>query len=428
MEVRTVKIGLLGLGNIGAGVFNALMLNGDGIAHREGLRFEIVRALVRDEQKTRPTGVRPEILTTRFEDILNDDSIELVAEFLGGVEPAGTYLAALLRAGKTVVTANKEAVAHRWVELEQAARQGSAGLYYEASVCGGIPIIKLINESMQANEISEIKGIINGTTNYILSQMSNAGVSYGEALAEASAKGIAEPDPTNDVEGHDAACKLSILTSLAFHSRVPVDRVFRRGITEITAEDIALGSELGYELKLLAIGKKRGREIEARVHPTFIPKDHPLASVRGSFNAVYVHGNAVGSLMLYGRGAGDFPTASAIISDLVTAAKATQHRYNTFNNSAELPCDVDLTTDWETRFFLHMEVLDQPGVLADVAGELARHGVSISSCVQKGWDMPVVPLYIVTHRTRELSMAAAIKALRGLQSIAGIPGIIRVED
>ncbi len=427
MYAKVVKVGLLGLGNIGTGVFNALMLNGEGIAHREGVRFEIVRALVRDESKTRPAGVRSEILTTRFEDILEDESIGLVAEFLGGVEPAATYLTALLRAGKTVVTANKEAVAHRWPQLEAAARESGAGLYYEASVCGGIPIIKLINESLQANEISEVKGIINGTTNYILSKMSAEGMSYEEALAEASAKGIAEPDPTNDVEGYDAVCKLSILSSLAFHAHVPVDRVFRRGITDITAQEIAIGRELGYEIKLLAVGKKRGQTIEARVHPTFIPSSHPLAAVRGSFNAVYVHGNAVGSLMLYGRGAGDFPTASAIISDMVTASKTTQHRYNTFHND-DTTDDVDVSSDWETRFFLHMEVLDQPGVLAEVAGELARHGVSISSCVQRGWDMPVVPLYIVTHRTHERSMDAALKALRGLKTIASIPGIIRVED
>ena len=428
MSVRTVKMAFLGLGNIGGGVFTALGLNREGIAHREGLRFELKYALVRDLNKPRAPGVQPQMLTTNFDDILNDPEIKLVAEFMGGVEPSSTYLEQLLLAGKTVVTANKEAIAYRWSQLEAAARKGGAGLYYEASVCGGIPIIKTINESMQANEIDEIKGIINGTTNYMLSRMSDDGLSYCDALADAQRLGIAEPDPTNDVEGIDAACKLSILLSLAFHTKVPVERVFRQGITQLNAGDIAQGKELGYEIKMLAIGKKQGHCVEARIHPTFIPREHPLAAVRGSYNAVFLQGNTVGSLMLYGKGAGDMPTASAIISDMVTAAKAEHHRYNTFSNSIDVDPDTQIAQDWDTRYFLHLEVQDRPGVLADIAGVLARHNVSIASLVQKGWDTDMAPIYMITHRTRERAMTAAIEELRALPCIGSVPGIIRVED
>lgn len=428
MSEKVVKVAFLGLGNIGGGVFTTLLMNGEGIAHREGLRFQLKKALVRDLNKPRPVGVVREMLTTSLDDILNDPEITLVAEFLGGVEPAFGYLSQVLLAGKSVVTANKEVIAHRWPELEQAARQGGAGLYYEASVCGGIPVIKTINESLQANEISGIKGIINGTTNHMLSRMSSAGLGYADALAEAQRQGLAEPDPTNDVGGHDAACKLSILASIAFHAKVPVDSVYRQGITAITPADIAQGRELGYEIKLLAVGKKHGRTIEARVHPTFIPKEHPLSSVHGSYNAVFLEGNAVGSLMLYGRGAGDMPTASAIISDLITAAKACDHRYSTFDNTAPASPQVEVATDWDTRYFMHLEVMDQPGVLADIAGVLARHNVSICSCVQKGWDMNVVPIFIITHRTREKAMTEAMDEMKKLPSIVEVAGLIPVED
>ncbi len=428
MSERAVKIAFLGLGNIGGGVFTTLIMNGEGIAHREGLRFQVKRALVRNLDKPRPVGVLREMLTTNLDDILNDPDITVVAEFLGGVEPAFTYLSKVLLAGKTVVTANKEVIAHRWPELEQAARQGGAGLYYEASVGGGIPVIKTINESLQANELTVIKGIINGTTNHMLSRMSQAGIGYAEAILEAQRQGLAEPDPTNDVEGYDAACKLSILASIAFHAKVPVGSVYRQGITAVTPTDIAQGRELGYEIKLLAIGKKHGRTIEARVHPTFIPREHPLSSVSGSYNAIFLEGNAVGNLMLYGRGAGDLPTASAIISDLITAAKANHHRYNTFDNTQPSSTFVDIASDWDTRYFLHLDVLDKPGVLAEVAGVLARHNVSIASCVQRGWDMNTVPLFIITHRTREKAMTSAVEELRRLPSIQNVAGLIRVED
>lgn len=428
MSVRTVKVAFLGLGNIGGGVFTVLQMNGGGIEHREGLRFELKRALVRDLEKPRPAGIRKEMLTTDIEAILSDPEIGLVAEFLGGVEPAFGHMRRLLLAGKSVVTANKEVIAHRWPELEQAAKAGGAGLYYEGSVCGGIPIIKTINESLQSNEITDIKGIINGTTNHILSRMSTAGITYDEALGEAQREGLAEPDPTNDVGGHDAACKLSILASIAFHAKVPVSRVFREGITRVSPADVAQGRELGYEIKLLAIGKKRGHAIEARVHPTFIPRSHPLATVNGAYNAVFLQGNAVDNLMLYGRGAGDLPTASAVISDMITAAKSLSHRYNSFENTPDASNEVEIATDWDTRYFLHLEVMDKPGVLADIAGALAKHDVSIASCVQKGWDMDVVPIFIITHRTHERAMMQAMEDIRKLGTITDVAGLIRVEE
>ena len=236
------------------------------------------------------------------------------------MEPALEYVEALLKAGKTVVTANKELLANNWPRLEQAARSSGAGLYYEAAVGGGIPIIRTINNSLQANKINMLMGIINGTTNYILTKMSDAKLSYQDVLQEAMTKGIAEPDPTNDVEGYDAVYKLSILSSLAFHAKVPPEKIYCEGITNIESIDIAFGQQLGYEIKLLAIGKRSGYEIETRVHPTFIPHEHPLSSVRDSYNAIFLNGDAVEDLMLYGRGAGAKPTASAVISDMIYAS------------------------------------------------------------------------------------------------------------
>ena len=423
--MKTVKIGFLGMGNVGSGAYAILKNNALLIEEREGLRIIVKRALVRSLDKARPNGVETDILTTNPQDVLNDPEIEIIAEFLGGKEPAREYMLQALKNGKTVVTANKVALSQCWPELEECAREHNAGLYFEASAAGGIPIIRTLISSMQANDIDRIMGIINGTTNYILSAMSKDGRDYAPVLADAQRLGLAEPDPTLDVEGMDAAFKLSILSSLAFHTRVPVDKVYVEGITNIAGADIRLGQEFGLVLKLLAIGKKQDGHIEVRVHPTFIPEEHPLASIDGATNAVFIHGNAVGELMLSGQGAGGLPTGSAVVSDIIYAAHQDAHQYTTFPNTEE--SQASFSYNWETGFYVRLTCPDRPGVLAAIAGVFARYGVSIASMVQKpASNDDGVPLIFLTHSSKELSLKQAAEELAKLDQVK-VNSIIRVE-
>ena len=284
--MKKVNIGFLGCGNIGAGVWRLLREFGEEIGRREQLCFELRRALVRDVHKARGVDLPEKLLTDRPEDVLCDPQIEIVLEFMGGEEPAAAYIERALRSGKTVVTANKMALSTHWAALSAAAAQSGAGLYFEASVCGAIPVIRAMTDSLQANRVESLMGIINGTTNYILTRMTREGSRFDDVLYDAQRLGLAEPDPTADVEGYDAAYKLSILSSLAFHTHVPVESVYREGITKISPIDIACGQEMGLTLKLLAVAKRCGDTVEARVHPTFVPSAHPLASVSDAFNAV----------------------------------------------------------------------------------------------------------------------------------------------
>lgn len=423
--MKTVKIGFLGMGNVGSGAYAILKNNAPLIEEREGLRIIVKRALVRSLDKARPNGVETDILTTNPQDVLNDPEIEIIAEFLGGKEPAREYMLQALKNGKTVVTANKVALSQCWPELEECAREHNAGLYFEASAAGGIPIIRTLISSMQANDIDRIMGIINGTTNYILSAMSKDGRDYAPVLADAQRLGLAEPDPTLDVEGMDAAFKLSILSSLAFHTRVPVDKVYVEGITNIAGADIRLGQEFGLVLKLLAIGKKQDGHIEVRVHPTFIPEEHPLASIDGATNAVFIHGNAVGELMLSGQGAGGLPTGSAVVSDIIYAAHQDAHQYTTFPNIEQ--SQASFSYNWETGFYVRLTCPDRPGVLAAIAGVFARYGVSIASMVQKpASNDDGVPLIFLTHSSKELSLKQAAEELAKLDQVK-VNSIIRVE-
>ncbi len=423
--MKTVKIGFLGMGNVGSGAYAILKNNAPLIEEREGLRIIVKRALVRSLDKARPNGVETDILTTNPQDVLNDPEIEIIAEFLGGKEPAREYMLQALKNGKTVVTANKVALSQCWPELEECAREHNAGLYFEASAAGGIPIIRTLISSMQANDIDRIMGIINGTTNYILSAMSKDGRDYAPVLADAQRLGLAEPDPTLDVEGMDAAFKLSILSSLAFHTRVPVDKVYVEGITNIAGADIRLGQEFGLVLKLLAIGKKQDGHIEVRVHPTFIPEEHPLASIDGATNAVFIRGNAVGELMLSGQGAGGLPTGSAVVSDIIYAAHQDAHQYTTFPNIEQ--SQASFSYNWETGFYVRLTCPDRPGVLAAIAGVFARYGVSIASMVQKpASNDDGVPLIFLTHSSKELSLKQAAEELAKLDQVK-VNSIIRVE-
>jgi len=358
--------------------------------------------------------------------VIADPEISIVAEFMGGEQPATEYMLTALKNRKTVVTANKVAVALNWHRLQAAAQDSHVGLYYEASVCGAIPIINTLMSPLQANRINKLMGIINGTTNYILSRMYDNGENYTDVLADAQKLGLAEPNPASDVEGMDAAYKLSIMSSLAFHARVPFKKVYREGITEITAMDIACGKEMGYVLKLLAVAKRDGNVIEVRVHPTFLPQEHPLSRVNGSFNAVYLYGHACKEMMLQGRGAGDMPTASAVVGDIIHAATVDVHVHPTFANRAEPDVTLDFTDNWSTRFFVRVSAVDAPGVLAKVAGWFAQENVSIATMMQKdSVENGRVPLIFITHEAPEKSMQAALAHMD--PEVCKVESVIRVE-
>lgn len=424
---KLITIGFLGCGNVGGGVWRLLSSFSRDIAHRTGLRFQVKRVLVRDVSKNRGIDFPVGVLTDRVEDVLEDPDISIVLEFLGGEEPAHRWITAALEHGKTVVTANKVAFALHWHELQKAAKAHGAGLYYEAAVCGAIPIIHSLEESLQANRIHYLYGIVNGTTNYILTRMSREGAEYADVLRDAQRLGLAEPDPSSDVEGLDAAYKLSILASLAFHGRVPFESVYVEGITGIQAEDIRCGQELGYTLKLLAIAKRDGLKVETRVHPTFIRNEHPMANISDAFNAVFLHGHACGDMMFMGRGAGDLPTASAIVSDLVRAASAERHLYPTFENDLNPTVALENNRDWQTAFYVRVKAVDKAGVLGHVAQTFAEDDVSIAAMQQKGAASDGhVTLVLITHKASERAMRHALSALR--PEIARVQSVLRVEE
>ena len=420
--MKQVTIGLLGLGNIGGGVWDLIRTFGGELATRTGVQVRVKKALVLDKAVHGGHEVPYETLTTEAEDILSDPEISIVCEFLGGEQPAASMMLKALQNGKSVVTANKMALSLHWDELRAASAETGAGLYYEASVCGTIPIINAIQSPLISNHVEQVMGIINGTTNYILSRMSAEGEDYAAVLADAQRLGLAEPNPEADVEGYDAVYKLSILASLAFHSRVYVESIYREGITHITAEDIAFGKEMGYVLKLLAIGKEVDGRIEARVHPTFLPKNHPLAQVDGSLNAVFMYGHAFKDLTLQGRGAGDMPTASAIVGDIIQAAQNQVHPLPYFR-----PDPIPVTDDWHSKYFLRMKAADEPGVLAEVAGLLAREQVSVSAMTQKDATPDgKATLIIITHSAPEKAVQRVVKALN--PEICKVENVIRVEE
>lgn len=424
--MKEVVIGFLGCGNVGGGVWNLLQGFRKELAHRDNLSIRVKKVLVRDPGKSRSCDVPFELLTTQVDDVVSDPEISIVVEFMGGEQPATEYMIRALKAGKTVVTANKVAVALNWHRLQAAAQEHNVGLYYEASVCGAIPIIDALGRSLQANRIDHMMGIINGTTNYILSRMYEKGENYADVLEDAKRLGLAEPNPASDVEGFDAAYKLSIMASLAFHARVPFHKVYVEGITRLTAMDITCGKEMGYVLKLLALAKRHDNTIEVRVHPTFIPETHPLSQVNGSFNAVYLHGHACKEMMMQGRGAGDMPTASAVVGDIIHAATTDVHVHPTFANRAEADASLTFDDNWSTCYFIRLSAADRPGVLEKIAGWLAKEDVSIATMMQKGSvDHGRVPLILITHAAPEKAMQAALSAFD--PEICTVESMIRVE-
>lgn len=428
--MQQFHVAILGFGTVGSGVYRIFSENAHDLMHREELSISVTRILIRDFEHEPNLDMAPRTLfTTNFQDIANDPDIHIVVECLGGVEPAKTFILSCLHAGKTVVTSNKEVISKHWPEFEAAAKSTGAGLYFEATVGGGIPILRTITDSMQANNITRVMGIINGTTNYILTRMTEEGKSFDEALKEAQQLGYAEANPTADVEGYDAMYKLSILSSMAFHAHMPIDVIYREGITQLTKEDFETAKRLGYQIKLLAIGKKNGTNIEVRVHPTMIPENHPLASVRGVFNAVFLTGHAVDDVMLYGRGAGRMPTASAVVSDVIYACHAHgRHKYMTFQNKAQMSNEVHLVSDFMCVYCIRLHVTDQPGTLAAIAKVFASHDVSLKNVLQLGeQDGTSSRITFVTHEASEMNVRAAIDEMKALACVDKVESVIRAE-
>jgi homoserine dehydrogenase len=420
-----VRIGLLGCGNVGGALVTLLAQQGDAIEARTGLRLEVAKVAVRNLSKVRSVALPEGCLTHDANEVVNDPSIDIVVEVIGGIEPARSLVVDALKAGKPVVTGNKELLANVGADLFAAADAAGVDLLFEAAVAGGIPLIRPLRESLIGERITRVLGIVNGTTNYILTKMSEDGASYSDALAEAQSLGYAERDPTADVEGYDAGAKAAIIASIAFGVSVVAGDVYHEGIAGLTADDIGFAHRLGYEVKLLAVAEQGddGR-VAVRVHPAMLPKGHPLASVRDSFNAVFVEGDAVGQLMFYGRGAGGMPTASAVLGDLIDAAG--NLRKGSHASIGRLPraeiCPID---EVRSEYYLNLEVLDRPGVLHSVAGVFAEHGVSIRSMEQEGLG-DEARLVFITHEAPESAIQATLRDLGELDAVDRITSMLRV--
>ncbi len=425
---KKIGVALLGVGVVGGGTYQILTSKREEMLKNDGVDIEVKCVLEKNLERTRQLGIDDKLVSQDINDVVSNPDIHVVAEFFGGEEPARSFLIACLKAGKSIVTANKEMFAKHWVELEEAAREGGSGLYFEASCVGGVPVIRALTDSMQANNITSLKGIVNGTTNYILSRMSDEGVDYHACLKEAQKLGYAEANPTADVEGFDATYKNSILSSLAYRKRVPISKIYREGISQIAVEDINYGKELGYTLKLLAISKCKGGKIEARVHPAFIPTSHPLAFVKGSFNALFLHGDSVDDVMFYGRGAGAFPTGSAIVSDIVFAA---QHLDNPRHFDFELDekvDDDDFATDFTSKYYIRIVATDKEGTLGKITQAFGKNNISINSVIQKDAKKQEVPIIFITHETKESNVKKTLKEIEQLSGVEQIAALIRVEE
>ncbi|MBR2441458.1 MAG: homoserine dehydrogenase, partial [Clostridia bacterium] len=373
---KRVGVAILGLGVVGGGTYKTLVDHREFYLKTQNVDIVVESVLDKNKERLKELGVPEECIAGSIAEVVANPAIDIVIETIGGVGIAKEFVMMALKEGKTVVTANKEMISKFSHELERIARRNSCGLYYEASCVGGVPIIRTLLDGVQANHVTEMMGIVNGTTNYILTKMEQDGADYQTALKEAQALGYAEFDPTNDVEGFDSTYKLSILSSMAFHTKVPYTKVHREGITAVSAKDIAVGKEFGYALKLLAIGKNSEKGVEVRVHPTFIPASHPLASVNDAYNAVYLRGDALDDIMLYGKGAGAFPTASAVVSDVIYAATHSEIKYSTFKNTATADPATKFVSDFSSAYYLRLSVEDKAGTLAKISGIFAKYGIS----------------------------------------------------
>ena len=413
-----VRVGILGCGNVGAALVQLIHDNADVLQERAGVRIEVAKVVVRDLGRDRGLPLPADTFTTDAAAVVRDPDVDIVVEVMGGIEPARTLIADALAAGKPVVTANKELVATHGREVFEAAQRAGVDILFEASVGGGIPLIRPLRESLAGDRIKRVTGIVNGTTNYILTKMTDEGASFTDALGEAQRLGFAEADPTADVEGFDAAAKVAIIASIAFD-------VYREGITSLTAADIESAADLGYVVKLLAVAEESGGEVAVRVHPAMVPVRHPLAAVRDSFNAVFIEGEAVGELMLYGRGAGGGPTASAVLGDLVDAAKNVVEGRKGATIGTLVARPIRAIDDIESQYYLELEVADQPGVLAAIATKFGEHRVSIRSMQQRDVG-DEARLIFVTHTAKESDLRATVAALENVDVVHRVGSVLRV--
>ncbi|MGH8793909.1 MAG: homoserine dehydrogenase [Stackebrandtia sp.] len=423
-----MKLALLGCGTVGSEVVRLLHEQADDLTARVGEPVEIAGIAVRRLDRDRgELPVDPDVFTADALGLATRDDVDIVVEVVGGIEPARTWILDALRAGKSVVTANKALLAEDGAALHAAAAEGGADLYYEAAVAGAIPLLRPLRESLHGDRISTVMGIVNGTTNFILSRMTDTGAGFAESLEEASALGYAEADPTADVEGFDAASKAAILASLAFHTRVTVADVYREGIAEVTAADVASAAEMDCVVKPLCIASREGDAVSARVHPAMIPRSHPLAGVNGAYNAVFVEAEAAGRLMFYGAGAGGAPTASAILGDLVAVARARRSgAVLAAPESAYADLPVKPMGEVLTRYHVSLDVDDEPGVLAEVASVVAKHRVSIRTVRQSGRDDEAI-LVAVTHTATDAQLSATVDELAKLPAVRQVDSVMRVE-
>ncbi|HEX9235176.1 MAG TPA: homoserine dehydrogenase [Actinomycetota bacterium] len=426
-----MRVGLLGCGNVGSAVVRMLHDHAEEIARRSGTEIEIVRIGVRDPRRPRDVPVDSDRFTADLRALVADRDVDVIVELLGGVEPARSLMLAAFSGGKPVVTANKELLASHSLELFRAAAEGGVDVLYEASVGGGIPLIRPLREGLAGDRIGRFMGIVNGTTNYVLTRMAEEGLDLDEAVAEAQSLGYAEADPSADIDGHDAAAKAAILATIAFDLPVVASDVYREGIREVSAEDIAYARGLGYTVKLLVIGESDDGEVSVRVYPAMIPSEHPLASVRESFNAVYLEGQKVGPLMLYGRGAGGDPTATSVVGDLIELAR---NRVAGLGYGAPLVAHtperprgrIKPIEELSAQYYILLRVADRPGVLAAIAGSFAEHDVSIKSVRQEGHG-DQAQLVLITHRAAEGSLRACVRDLGGLEPVQSVMSVLRVE-
>lgn len=430
-----IGIGLIGFGTVGSGVVKLLLRNGDVLARRIGLPLELVKVADVDVGRDRGVALPAGVLTTAAADVIAHPDVDIVVELIGGIEPAKRFILEAMARGKHVVTANKALLAAAGEELFAAASDRGVDFEFEGAVGGGIPIIRAIKEGLSGNRIESIHGIINGTSNFILTKMTDEHKAFADVLAEAQRAGYAEADPTSDVEGHDSANKLAILVSLAFGTPVTLKEIYTEGITGVTPLDIEFAREFGYRIKLLAIAKAQQDAIEARVHPTMIPEEYLLAQVGGVFNAIYVVGDFVGQTLFYGRGAGDQPTASAVVSDLVAVARNIRHGAagrvppTAYDGTGRRPLRLLAMEEISSRYYLRCSVLDNPGVLSAISGSLGKYNISISSVIQKGRKAGgAVPVVMMTHRAFERDMRRALAEIDRLPSVLDKTVLIRVED
>jgi len=425
-SIPIIKCAVLGAGTVGGGVYKLVERQREELPCKAGACLDIAKILVRDRSKVRQ-GVDAKLLTDSWQEILTDPEIQIVIELMGGIEPARTYIIEALFAGKHVVTANKDLMAEYGKELMEAAEASGCDLLFEASVAGGIPIIRPLKQCLAGNNLTEVMGIVNGTTNYILTKMTDEGMDYTEALAKATALGYAEADPTADVEGLDAGRKIAIMASIAFNSRVTFSDVYTEGITKITARDIRYAKEFSYVVKLLGVARHTETGVEVRVHPMLIPETHPLASVKDVFNAVFVHGDAVDDAMFMGRGAGEFPTASAVMGDVIDVVR---NILKGCTGRISCGCYKNLPVKsieaTESRFFLRLQVEDRPGVLAGIAGVLGNNDVSIAQVVQKTRKTAAAELVVITDQVLEQHFRDALTILKEMSMVKEISSLIRV--